>query len=377
MNLSNFQLNESHHDTLLDRVIKQELDRLQQKYGFPGATCSYVLSDGTLGEIASGFADRENRKLMTTRSRMLVASIGKSFVAATVLALANERLLNLDDLLSSSLGKHNWYTRLPNHETISIRHLLTHSAGLPDHVHNKKFLQLLSNNNLLSAESLLECILDEPPLFDAGNGWSYTDTGYILLGLVIESVTERTYYEEVERRFLLPLKLNNTTPSNQPMLLGLVPGYTACNNPFGLPRKTVNATGSLVWNPAIEWTGGGLISTSRDLAIWAKLLYEGNAMQSNYLTELLHSVPVGEIELEKRYGAGVVIIEKNPLGEKLGHLGVIPGYTSSMQYYSKHRTSIAFQVNTDENVTSFVNEIEQLLAGTIIKNNAHNFDRTY
>jgi D-alanyl-D-alanine carboxypeptidase len=368
MNLSNFQLHEGLYDTFLNRVVKQELDRLQQKHGFPGATCSYILSNGTLGEIATGFADREHRKLMTIRSRMLAASIGKSFVAATVLSLASEHLLNLDDLLSRSLGKHHWYTRLPNHDTISIRHLLTHSAGLPDHVHKKEFLQLLSNNNFLSVDSLLECILDEPPLFDAGKGWAYTDTGYILLGLVIEAVTGKTYYEEVERRFLIPLKLNDTTPSNQPTLLGLVPGYTGRDNFFGLPRKTVDTIGSLVWNPVIEWTGGGLISTSRDLAIWAKLLYEGHVMQSNYLKELLQSVSVGDGEFAKRYGAGVVIIENSPLGEKLGHLGVIPGYTSSMQYYPKYKVSIAFQLNTDENSPSFVHDVEECLAEIIIRN---------
>jgi CubicO group peptidase (beta-lactamase class C family) len=108
------------------------LDDLRTEYGFPGVTCAYVLSDGTVGEAASGLADKETLQPMTPQSRMLAASIGKSFVAATVIALAKEGRLHLDELLSKTLGKCSWFSRLPNHETITIRHLLTHSSGLPD-----------------------------------------------------------------------------------------------------------------------------------------------------------------------------------------------------------------------------------------------------
>lgn len=343
--------------------MKRELDRLREKYRFPGATCAYVLSDGTLGETASGFADKETKEPMTTRSRMLAASIGKTFVAATVVALSNEYDLNLDDLLSCRLGKYHWYRRLPNHETITIRHLLTHSSGIKHHVHMQKFLHMLSQSDH-SPESLIECILDEPPLFPAGKGWAYTDTGYILLGLVIEAVTGKTYYEELGRRFLNPLQLNSTTPSDRPYLPGLAPGYTPLDNPYGLPEKTVDATGSLVWNPAIEWTGGGLISTSRDLAVWAKLLYEGHAMESEYLPKLLQSVPINDGE--RRYGAGVVITPRSPHGKKLGHFGVIPGYTSLMQYYADYGAAIAFQVNTDANAAEMINDMELSLAESIL-----------
>ena len=76
----------------------------------------------------------------------------------------------------------------------------------------------------------------------------------------------------------------------------------------------------MVWNPVVEWTGGGLISTSRDLAVWAKLLYEGHAMQADYLTDLLQSVPAGDEESGVRYGMGVVIKQKDFLGEMWGHM---------------------------------------------------------
>ncbi len=359
-----------------NQLLKHELDRLQSQYGFPGITVAYVLPDGTVGEVASGLADVETREPMTTKSRMLAASIGKSFVAATVVALSKEGRLNLDDPLSCWLSDRSWYARLPNSETITLRHLLTHSAGLPDHVYTTIFLQSffqrrLDDSGSFLPELLIECILDQAPLFEAGEGWAYTDTGYILLGLVIEAATGNSYYEELECRFLNLLNLEKTSPSDRPTLPGLVAGYTAQEGVFGLPRKTIDESGTMVWNPVIEWTGGGLVSTSRDLAVWAKLLYEGNAMPGDYLSDLLQSVAAGDEELGVRYGAGVLIRQKGPLGPKWGHGGVIPGYISSMRYYPKFKVAIAFQINTDsfasENRMELVSDMEHRLAEVIIQ----------
>lgn len=115
----------------LNQQFESELDRLRTQYNLPGITAAYVLQDGTVGEAVSGFADIESKKLMTTKSRMLAASIGKTFVAAIVLSLSMEGRINLDDLVSKWLGDRNWYSRLPNCKTITLRHLLTHSSG-PD-----------------------------------------------------------------------------------------------------------------------------------------------------------------------------------------------------------------------------------------------------
>ena len=368
----------NNQEQTLNQQLKFELDLLQKQYGFPGVTLAYVLSDGTVDVVATGLADVEIETLMTPQSRMLAASIGKSFVAATVLALAKEGpQLNLDDPLSKWLGNRAWFSRLPNHLTINLQHLLTHSAGLPDHVHMKSFAQSHSQNwrksdNPFPPESLVEFILDQPALFEPGTCWSYTDTGYILLGLVIEAATGNNYFKEVEQRFLRPLNLNMTTPSDQPMLPGLAAGYTSMDNSFGLPNKTTINSGLMAWNPIIEWTGGGLISNSRDLAVWAKLLYEGHAMKVDYLDDLFRSVPVGKEKPGIYYGAGVVIDENNPMGLTLGHGGVIPGYSSSMRYYSKYRVAIAFQINTDIGVwdhsTQLVNDMEHRLAKIIINN---------
>src|SRR5690606_3814804 len=124
--------------------FQAELDALHAELQFPGATAAFVLPDDTTGVAATGLADVENEQPMTVQSRLLAASIGKTFVAAEVLALAQDGKLGLDDAVSEWLGVRSWYSRLPNGGEITIRHLLTHTAGLHDHVYEEAFAHALS-----------------------------------------------------------------------------------------------------------------------------------------------------------------------------------------------------------------------------------------
>ncbi|MEX1662126.1 serine hydrolase domain-containing protein [Thioclava sp. 15-R06ZXC-3] len=131
---------------------------------------------------------------MTPENRMLAASIGKTFVADTVLALESEGRLSRADLLADHLGDRTWSTKLPNAETITIGHLLRHQSGLPDHPHLPTFqtaaaARIAAGKRRFPPEELLDFVTGRAPLFAADAGWAYSDTGYILLGLVIEEVT--------------------------------------------------------------------------------------------------------------------------------------------------------------------------------------------
>ncbi len=340
----------------LDAKFQSELDVLRDKFGFPGATAAYILPDGRIGVAATGLADVEANTPMTPQTRMLPASIGKTFVAATALALVQEHVLRLDDPISKWLGDRPWFSRLPNANDITLWHLLTHSSGLPDHVHMDAYAHDAAKKwnepgNPFPPESLVAYVLDQPALFKPGHGYSYTDTGYILVGLIIEKATGHTYYDEVTSRFLKPLHLTLTAPESSPNLPGLAAGYMAANNVFGLPPKTTIAPGVMAFNPVIEWTGGGLVSNSRDLVVWAKTLYEGRAMKGNYRKDLLRSVPTSAEDPDHRYGTGVYVERKGPFGPDYGHAGWIPGYRSDMRYYPKYRIAVAFQINTDIGLT--------------------------
>ncbi|MCB2230321.1 beta-lactamase family protein [bacterium] len=364
----------SHQRPLKER-FQAQLDSLHLHYRFPGATAAYVLPDGTVEDFAVGLADIEQEKPMTPQSRMLAASIGKTFVGATLLALAADGLLSLDDPVSKWLGDQPWFGRLPNHESITLRQLLNHTSGIPNHVESEQFALAFSErwqlvDNPFSREELIGFVLDQPPLFPAGEAWYYSDTGYLLLGLVIERATGYRWYDEVVRRFLQPLNLSRTTSSDRVDLPGLAAGYMVEENSFGLPPKTTSAPGRMVWNPGIEWSGGGFVSNSKDLAVWGKMLYEGRAMEGNYLDDLLASVPVADTDSGTSYGLAVAVHTGGPFGPTYGHGGWIPGYISSLRYYPEYDICIAFQINTDIGIVDHsepvVEDMEERLAEIVV-----------
>lgn len=335
----------------LSARLGQTLEEFQEIYGFPGATAAIALPDGTIVTSASGLADVEVGRAMTAATPMLAASIGKTFVAAMILSLESEGRLSRSDPLAQYLENRAWFDKLPNAESITIDHLLHHSAGVPDHVHLPAFhaawVQMMQGDTVIEPEALVGFVLDMPPLFEAGAAWSYSDTGYILLGLVIQEVTGRGFHNVVRARFLDPLALTGTFASDGPDLHGLAVGYVAPDNPFGLPQRTADPEGRLLWNPAVEWAGGGFASTSGDLARWGHLLFSGAVMAQPYLDRLLDGVPVAAGDPDVLYGAGVAIRMNTPHGTVYGHGGWVPGYVSSLRHYADHGVTVAFQINTD------------------------------
>lgn len=336
----------------VEEQFQRELDRLCQLNRFPGATAAFVLPDGPPAGFATGYADRELATPMRPDSLQLAGGVGKSFVAAVALSVAQDGALNLDDPISKWLGQERWFRRLPNQNYITVRMLLNHTSGIPDHVRDERFIREVRKRFRsdpdfhFSPEQLVQFVLDKDALFAAGRGFSYSDTNYILAGMIIERATQSTYYGELIQRFLTPLRLSLTGPADRRGLPSLANGYVAGGNPFGLPRKTVSR-GMLVVNPIYEWTGGGLVSNPQDLARWAQVLYEGKALKRPYLDDLLGSVSPSR--KGRRYALGVEI-DSSDLGPMYGHEGSFPGYRTKMAYFPDYRIAVAMQINTDQDV---------------------------
>jgi D-alanyl-D-alanine carboxypeptidase len=165
--------------------------------------------------------------------------------------------------------------------------------------------------------------------------------------MIIEKTTGNTFYEELKKRVLVPFNLKDTEPSDQRRLRGLVPGYTSDRTPpFMLPEKMV-VDGVYAINPQFEWTGGGLITTSLDLARFIKLLLEGKIIYKD-LMEIMKQ-PVNEKSGKRDstgYGLGLEVW-KTEYGITYGHRGTMPGYGSITMYVPDYRFSIAMQYNTD------------------------------
>jgi D-alanyl-D-alanine carboxypeptidase len=305
-----------------------------------------VLANGESFGLAVGMSDRDLKTPMKPDSRMLAGSVGKTFAAATALQLIKEGKIGLDDKVETYLGREPWFSRLPNAKAITVRQLMNHTSGLVRYEFKEQFTKDLTANpgKTWKPEELVAYLLDEKPPFEAGKGWEYSDTNYIVLGMIIEKVTARKFYDEANRRLVKPLKLNDTIPQDGPRLKGVVQGYAGPNNPFG-GKDAMIQCGKFAINPQFEWTGGGYASTSEDLARWAKMIYEGKAFSSDLLPQVLDGVSAPMLGRETKYGLGV-IIRNTSLGTTYGHSGFFPGYMTDMMYFPNQRVAVAVQVNT-------------------------------
>lgn len=354
--------------------LRDLLETYRETYGFPGATAAYATPDGMIVSTSVGYADVESGLPMSPDNRMLAASIGKTLWGAVVISLEDDGVFERTDLVSVYLGDEPWYSRLPNSATITIGQLLTHTSGLPDHVHMEgaaeKLISLGQAKQFRPADAIA-ITLDTQPLFDPGTGWAYSDTGYLLLGMVIEKATDRGVFELASERFLTPLGLHQTVPSDASDIPGLAVGYTVSDHPFGLSPRTMDDTGVLLWNPVVEWTGGGFASTSSDLARWGHALFTGAAMEAPYMVKLLDGVPVHPDMPGILYGSAVAVYKDTPHGPVYGHGGWIPGYVSSLRHYADHKVTIAFQINSDVGVvddsTDLVPALEAALADLLLE----------
>ncbi len=330
----------------LRRRIQAKLVELHKDGGFPGVTVGVAAPDGRTVGVSIGYADLEAKRALKPADRMLAGSIGKTFVSAITLQLVEEGKLNLDDKIEKWLGRELWFDRLPNARRITLRMLMNHTSGIPEHVLNKDFIKALREqpDKVWKPEELVAFILDSKPLFEAGEGWAYADTNYILVGMIFERASGATVYGEVARRILKPFKLRETLLSDSRVIPGLITGYVSPNSPFGFEGRTI-VDSKFVVNPQMEWCGGGFASTPEDLAKWVKLLYEGRVLRQTTVEQLLDAVPAKTGRGDK-YGLGVQV-RQTEWGVTYGHGGWFPGYLSEVEYFPKYRMAIAVQINTD------------------------------
>lgn len=354
----------------LCQKIQTKIDAWRSKARFPGVCVGFVLADGRSAGVASGHTDIEKEVALKTTDRLLAGSVGKMFVAAALLQLMEEGKIRLDDPVSNWIGKETWFDRLPNSKNMTVRSLLNHTAGVPEYFEQKGFVEALraDADKEWTPFGRLSFVLDAKPPFPVGEGWSYSDTHYILAGMVFEKASGKPLFEEIDRRLLKPLQLTGIIASDRRVIPRLANGVCGPMNPLGFKGNTLEA-GKLMTNPQVEWAGGGLATTPLDLAVWAKSLFEGKVLRGETLREMLTGV--GGIGGEKpgksaKYGLGVMIRD-TAQGTTYGHGGWFPGYRTEVVYFPDRKNAIAVQFNTDDgkaigrNLMTYVEEMAQTI----------------
>ncbi len=331
--------------TLRDR-LQSVVNAFHAGGTFPGVSAAVSLPDGSIIAITSGEADTVLHTSMTPDGLMLQGSVGKTYFAALAMQLVGEDRLDLDARVSGFLGHHDWYRRIPNADGITVRSLMNHTSGVMRYEFMPAFTADLSAqpDKFWTPEERLSYVLDETPSFAPGEGWEYSDTDFILLGMVIEEVTGETCYDLIRSRLLAPLGLEETLPSDTRTIPGLIQGYAGLPNPFGGSDEMLLPDGRFAINPQFEWAGGGFASTPSDLARWARALYTGKAFDEHLLPLMLDGVPA-RLGPGSRYGLGVILTDTSA-GPSQGHSGFFPGYLTEMAYFPDLDVAVALQVNT-------------------------------
>ncbi|HEV2532767.1 serine hydrolase domain-containing protein [Phenylobacterium sp.] len=286
---------------------------------------------------------------MTPTTVCRIGSVSKQFTAAAVLLLAQDGKLSLDDKLS------RFFPDFPNADRLTLRRMLSHTAGLGNYTATTppELVWQESRIDRTSAE-LLELMRPSSSklLFEPGTGYRYSNNGFVLLGLVIEKVADRSYRDVMQTRLFGPLGLARTSvDSAAEVLPHRASGYS--NDPAA-PSGFDNASFVSMSYPG---GAGAIRSTCEDLCAWHVALLGGKVLQPAMLTAMLTPATLADGSLpmqpgrkgEKtavRYGFGIAL---NPIDghRAVAHGGNIHGFASNLETLPDDRLTIAMIINAD------------------------------
>ncbi len=337
------------------------LEEARTEGKMPGLRAAVRFADGPLVRAAVGLGDVEAGVPLDNVIGMPGGSTGKTFVAALTMLLVEDGTLSLDDPAAKWLGDRPWFARLPNAEAIRVRHLLSHSAGLGDYPGRPGFLAAMVGRVLrhgsayFEPEELIRYALDRRPLFPVGEGYRYTDVGYLVLGRLVEAASGRSYYELLEERILTPLELDRIRPADRSVLPDITPGYSG-------GARNLKKDGRMKLDPRSEWTGGGLTTNPTMLVEFYAALAGGRVVTAESLELMLESGYRDPADPEWRYGFGVFV---HPPSRSFGHAGLWSGYRTHVAHFRDAGLTVAVQTNRDGRVDleSLVVRIARLATG--------------
>jgi D-alanyl-D-alanine carboxypeptidase len=331
--------------------LRRLLDQLVAA-GAPGAA-ALVRKDHAVTQAASGVADLRSGRRMRPGLNYRVGSVTKPFIATVVLQLVAEGRLSLSDTVE------RWLPGiLPYGGRVTIRQLLNHTSGVPEN--SLEPLVILytfpdGRSRSWTPRELVALIADQPPDFPPGTAWSYSNTGYVLAGMIVEAATGRKLGQELARRIFRPLRLRDTVfPVNRPDIPG--------PNPRGYSLPLVDEAGPLldftVYNPSLAWGAGNLISDLADLERFFRALLGGRLLPPRLLAQMTTPVDTGVPGYG--YGLGLETLE-TPWGRLVGHGGAAPGFDNLVFNTKDGRRQLGVMINVFIAPTAVIEALTQVV----------------
>jgi D-alanyl-D-alanine carboxypeptidase len=311
--------------------LKARLDALLLETiatGIPGVTLQVERAGKPIYSGAAGVSNIELRTPIKLTDRQRIYSIAKTFTAIVTLQLVDEGVLSLDDTITKWLDD-PVVTAIPNVDRVTLRQLLTHTSGIYDFADdndgtfwvdafmgpNADWTKVWTPQELLAYAAAGK----HDPYFEPGANYFYSNTNYILIGLIVESATGKKYGDELQRRILTPLALNDTfMPEGQELPEGTIDAYQ------NIDGELLSLAGT---NVSWAWTFGGMVSTILDLARFSHAVYSGELLSPASFQEMFAYFPAKHDGYWE--GIGLYKIETSS-GQMDGTDGTGPGANSSM-----------------------------------------------
>ena len=295
----------------------------------PGAAVLIARGDETIYRGALGSASLELGVALSPDHVFRLGSITKQIAAAGVLKLVEQGKVSLDDPLTKFVPGY------PNGEKVTVRMLLNHTSGIRSYTDIPGRMESGIQEEMTTKE-LIDSFKDEKPDFAPGADWNYNNSGYVLVGAVIESASGMSWYDYLDQTFFKPLKLAHTGYGDEAraVIPGHVAGYT-----FGDDHWAVADYLSMTQPHA----AGALVSSVDDLLHWNRALHTGSVLSKESYRTMI--TPVGKAKVS-HYGFG---IEHTTLRGKavLKHGGGINGFNTILIYLPESATTVAVLENYD------------------------------
>jgi len=305
---------------------------------------------------AFGYGNMETNQKVDTTSIFELASVSKQFTATLIAMLHGAGKLNYDDPIEK-------YLSVP-YQGITIRHLLNHTSGLPDY--QKLMDEKWDKNKVAGNEDILAYLKKFRPsiLFKPGEKYSYSNTGYVLLGSIVEKVSGKDFVAFCRERIFIPLGMTSTdirTKMEKDSLHNFAKGYI-----YVLDKKRYVRADSFPSSNYTIWLGGRkgpgrISSTSTDLLKWDRALYGEKLVGKETWNEISAAAKLNDGSFSD-YGFGWMLRKDSVLGKIVYHTGDNPGYkTEIIRYVEKNKTVIILCNNAHEKFGVLVKGIENLI----------------
>jgi len=308
--------------------------------GLPGVSLR-IKGPGIDFAGASGVADRVTGEPLTVDHRMYLASLGKTFTAVIALQLCDEAQLDLDEPVTTWLPD-RITKRIPMSDAITLRHLLSHRSGIPDYMNDAVAWQtdfMRDPGRHWTHSDIVTYMYDRPLLFEPGSEFDYSNSNYILVGMIIEQVTGQPLHALIRKRILAPLGLKHTINGEE--------RASNDHNTHGYVIRRGRVIDTYPWFGHYGLADSGIQSTPGDMALFAESLFStGKVLSRRMRAEMT------DVEMTGRshsgYGLGIYV-QQNPWGAGLrwySHDGIDPGYQADLMYLPDLDLSIVLASNS-------------------------------